>query len=70
VPAKKIYFTAIFAVVSAMVITTVVFAAPAPSSTPELPVIELPPIIMEAGPSLNLAIDTDVRLDIIEIFEI
>jgi hypothetical protein len=69
-PAKKIYFTALFAVVSAMLITTAVFAAPAPSSAPELPVIELPPIIMEAGPSLDLAIDKDIRLDIIEIFEV
>jgi hypothetical protein len=39
-------------------------------ATPNLPEIELPPIIMEAAPSFDLAIETDVRLDIIEIFEI
>jgi hypothetical protein len=39
-------------------------------AAPNLPEIELPPIIMEAAPSFDLAIETDVRLDIIEIFEI
>ncbi len=39
-------------------------------AAPPLPEIELPPIIMEAAPSFDLAIETNVRLDIVEIFEI
>jgi hypothetical protein len=53
-----------------LIAALIAFASSSLFAAPPLPEIELPPIIMEAAPSLDLAIETDLRLDIIEIFEI